>query len=125
MLTHFGEINPFVVDENGDTFLHIYFARPNITKDTFFFTRMLHGELPNLPKQHVQKLLNTQNKFLESPLLIFIKEKRGVRNLPQDAMEFSPVNFENSCQFQTYFFHSETFPKKFNHFFLSRMIFVF
>jgi hypothetical protein len=37
---------------------------------------MLHGELPNLPKQHVQKLLNTQNKFLESPLLIFIKEKR-------------------------------------------------
>lgn len=80
MLTHFGEINPFVVDKNGYTFLHIYFARPSVAKDTIFFPRMLHGELPNLPKQHVQKLLNTQNKFLESPLLMFIKEKRDTVN---------------------------------------------
>jgi hypothetical protein len=95
MLTYFGEINPFVVDENGDTFLHIYFARPNITKDTFFFTRMLHGELPNLTKQHVQKLLNTQNKFLESPLLMFIKEKRddvNVTNLQKIIDAGSCVN---------------------------------
>jgi hypothetical protein len=71
MLTYFGEINPFVVDENGDTFLHIYFARPNITKDTFFFTRMLHGELPNLTKQANDfPLLNPHPKFCNHIRLI-------------------------------------------------------
>ncbi|CAC5404357.1 unnamed protein product [Mytilus coruscus] len=105
MFTHFSNINPFLVDVKGNTFLHIFLTRLGVFGGTNLDDRLFRGELLYLPKSSLKRLMNIQNYKLDSPLHLFI---RGLVDLEIDIDEEIPENsFEidiedelsaNSCE---------------------------
>lgn len=61
----------FVSDCKGDTFLHVYMASVKLQEDLEFFTTLLQGNTKNCPKPLVKKLLLSQNLDKNTPFHIF------------------------------------------------------
>ncbi|CAG2217627.1 ANKRD44 [Mytilus edulis] len=92
MFSHFSNINPFLVDVNGNTFLHIYVTRLGVFGGSDLDDRLFRGELLFLPKSSLKRLMNIQNSNLDSPLHLFI---RGLVDLEIDINEeMSENSFE-------------------------------
>ncbi|XP_071153532.1 ankyrin-2-like [Mytilus edulis] len=98
MLTHFDNIDPFIRDCSGNSFLHVYLTRHSVHDETEFDKRLFQGEYRNLSKHRMEKLLNTQNNEMESPLHVFVKTQDNnvnVSNLRRIIEAGSSVNLRN------------------------------
>ena len=80
ILSHFSELNPFLIDCNGDTFLHVYFSSFSTRDDTEFENRFLLGHLRQCPKLTLKQLLNCQNKVNDTPLHVYFKTQSNDPN---------------------------------------------
>ncbi|XP_052088639.1 uncharacterized protein LOC127725593 [Mytilus californianus] len=74
LLTNFKDIDPFLVNYRGETFLHVYLYQYSTHGGTDLDRRLLSGEIPAISKQTLEKLLNCQNNKMNSPFHMFIRE---------------------------------------------------